>query len=220
MVDYTKPWNQQLKDWIKDSGKSQTQLSFELGIPRSTLRGYINGICTLKLIKPENLMKLYEVTGLECFKYSTPTISMEAPKDISADDSKKDTESDFGKELSTQIRKGKEGIEKAINDILSNIPGGKKLELGLLKAQLYNPSVAQRVDAIMQLLEVLSEEIDYFRSASSEEKKILVERLQSDPQNYSYVHQMLNVIYQGKQLDAWMLLAQPPSKIKKILKGK
>ena len=70
----------------------------------------------------------------------------------------------------------------------------------------------------MELLDVLGEEVDYFRTASAEEKMVLIERLQSEPESFSYATQMLNVIYSGKKIDSWMLMAQPPSRIKRLTK--
>jgi hypothetical protein len=47
-----------------------------------------------------------------------------------------------------------------------------------LKAQQYTPQ--QRTDAVMELLEILAEEVDYFRTAPLDEKKILADRLQKE----------------------------------------
>lgn len=231
-----KTWNQQLSEWYKDSGKSISQIVAECGIPQKSISEYINGTRTnLDRISLERKDVLYKLTGLECFKVKSPQIEMSEPKEV---DEKLPTNqygklkefeqvltqpdlgSILGKTFSEIIQPVKEGLNKIIEQATSDLTGEQKLKTGLLKAQLYRPTTEQRTNAIMELLDILSEEIDYFRTAPDKEKQVLVERLQKEPESFGYITQMLNIIYGGKKLDSWMLMAQPPSKLKKIMRNK
>lgn len=118
------------------------------------------------------------------------------------------------------VKKGIEGIERIVSEATAGLSGSEKLRAGLLKFQLYRKTAGERADVIMELLNVLSEEVDYFRTASREERRVLVERLKRDPDSFGYVTQMLNVLYKGEKIDSWMLMAQPPSKIGRVVGNK
>jgi hypothetical protein len=201
-----------------------TQIEEQTGIPRSTFGDYVRGrISDLDRIAPGRLKVLYDLTGLDCFKYEVPKIEMLEPgrKPEYASRSREKAEEYVkadAKELSEIARQGKARIDKVVEKIAEQLRGGQRLGAGLLKYQQYKPSVHQRTEAIMELLDVLGEEVDYFRTAPENEKKVLVDRLQSEPESFGYVTQMLNIIYSGKKIDSWMLMAQPPSKIKKLTK--
>lgn len=196
MFSGSKTWNEELKEWYDSNSMSYSKIKEISGIPRSTFRDYIGGrITNLEKISPERKKALYNLTGLECFG----------------------DEKDEYETLSRIIEEGKRGLEKLAEELALKLTGSQKLKSGLLKIQIYQPSAQQRVDAIMELLDVLSEEVDYFRSASEEEKKILVERLQKEPESFGYVSQILNIIYSGKNINSWMLMTQPPSKLKRII---
>lgn len=203
-------WNQQLSEWFSKSGKTITQINQETGIPKSTLGDYIHGKSKhLDRISPDRLKILHNLTGLTCFEYTSPKIEMSEPEKL--------TKGDMGG-ISEIAKRGKDAIDRIVEKTTSELSGIQKLEEGLLKAQQYEPTTQQRADAIMELLDVLSEEIDYFRTAPEEEVKVLSQRLQEEPESFGYVSQILNILYSGKKLDSWMLLSQPPSKIKKITK--
>jgi hypothetical protein len=234
-------WNEQLHEWYKNSGKSPKEILNETGIPKSTFRDYVSGRTSdLNKIAPERLKTLYDLTGLVCFKKETPNIPMPEAEKVeksylnekkvlnefseALQESQYQSDQAFYKLLGDTVKDmmstGKEGLDKILDDFSSKLSGGEKFQAGLLKSQRYQPSPTDRADAIMELLDVLSEEVDYFRTAPEKEKKILVERLQKDPESFGYASQMLSIIYSGKKLDSWMLMAQPPSKIKKIRNGK
>ncbi|MAH03786.1 hypothetical protein CMI39_03305 [Candidatus Pacearchaeota archaeon] len=211
-----KTWNDQLSRWYDDFKKSGKRMKDITKIPNSTFGDYIHGRSKdIDKISIERRKALYELTKLECFKYEEPKIEMNKPKDQS-----------IGKYLSKNnlegipdiARQGKKNIDEIINQITSQLKGREKLEAGLLKSQQYKPNVLQRTDAIIELLDVLSEEVDYFRTASDDEKNVLIKRLQKEPESFGYVTQMLNIIYSGKKIDSWMLMIQPPSKIKRLTK--
>ena len=220
-----KDWNKQLEEWFTASGKTIPQLSNESGIPRGTLGDYISGrITTLDKISPDRRKTLYELTGLEVFyikgvQIEFPKTSSEksqGPTSRRVDDAELSRR--VGARLDVYARQAKEGIDALVGEATTNLTGLQKLDAGALKSQRYSPTVKQRTEGVMELLDVLAEEIDYFRTATSEEKKVLVDRLQRDPESFGYISQMLNVIYSGKGLDNWMLLSQPPSKIKRATK--
>jgi len=216
-----KSWNKELEKWFTDSGQTILQLSEKSGIPRGTLGDYIKGrIINLDKILPERRKSLYELTGLEVFYHegvqiAFPKTSQEPTFRSAGDD---EISRRTGARLEAYARQAKKGIDDLLGEATSNFPGLQKLNAGLLKSQRYSPTAQQRAEGIMELLDVLAEEIDYFRTSTSEEKKALVDRLQRDPESFGYISQMLNVIYSGKGLDNWMLLSQPPSKIKRATK--
>jgi|TARA_B100001971_G_scaffold144685_1_gene133844 hypothetical protein len=226
----TKTWNQQLAEWYKifrNGGKCMNDIKKITNIPRSTFGDYIHGRSkNINNMSQDRRKALYELTKLECFEYEGPKIQMLKPKDkipgkyppIPIKNLEKE-QGEYGDMKILNIAKqGKKNIDQIVNQITSQLTGREKLETGLLKSQQYKPNAQQRTDAIMELLDVLSEEVDYFRTASDDEKNVLIKKLQKEPESFGYVTQMLNIIYSGKKIDSWMLMAQPPSKIKKIKK--
>ena len=233
----SKTWNEQLKIWYKASGKSVIALAKDIGIPRSTFEEYIYGrMKNISRIKPDRLGKLYDYTKLECFKYEgsqSPRIPVPGEEDYGREDknpgknvggrpkgSKNKPKETRIENISDLIRTGRIGIDRIVENIAVQLSAYETVRQGMLKSQRYKPSTEERADAIMETLDILAEEVDYFRTAPDDEKKILVDRLQADPQSFGYASQMLNIIYGGKKLDSWMLMAQPPSKIKRISGGK
>ncbi len=213
-----KTWNEQFAEWCRNSGKNLMQISQEIGIPYNTLFNYKNrDVTNIDKINPERRDILYKATGLECFKYA-PRIEMPEPKKYQEPTYIGKLRS-IGSEILSATRKGRDGIDKVVEEAISQIPGREKLEAGLLKAQRYNPDAKHRVDAIMEIIDILAEEVDYFRTAPNGDKAILVERLKNEPESFGYVSQMLNILYKGEGVDKWMLMAQPPSKIKRIIRG-
>ncbi|MBU0760299.1 MAG: helix-turn-helix domain-containing protein [Nanoarchaeota archaeon] len=217
MNEGSESWNERLRRLQINSGKSIGQLARETGIPRSTLGDYVHGkITDLNRISPERLDALYELTNDECFKYERTKIEMPERTPQSPED----FETMTGKILSNIMNEGKSGIDNLMEQFTEQMTGGQKLEAGLLKAQRYRPTPEQRAGAIMELLDVLSEEVDYFRTAPKVEKDVLVKRLQENPESFGYATQMLGIIYSGKSLDTWMLMAQPPSRLRNLRRDK
>ncbi len=213
-----KTWNQQFAEWCRNSGKNLMQISQEIGIPYNTLFNYKNAdVKNVDKISPGRRDILYKTTGLECFK-CTQRIEILEPKKYKEPTHVRKLKS-IGSEILDAARKGKESIDRVVEEAISKIPGREKLEAGLLKAQRYNPDAKQRADAIMEILDILAEEVDYFRTAHNGDKGILIERLKKEPESFGYVSQMLNILYKGEGVDKWMLMAQPPSKIKRVIRG-
>ncbi len=212
----SKTWNEQLADWCKNSGKNISELAREAGINPDTFKEYVSGrrVKNIGGINPEKRDALYKLTGLEFFKYQGARIEISSPKPYQ--EVNKQEEASLGSVISELARKGKESIDKIVEQTSSELRGNQKLEQGLLKAQQQKPTAEKRTEAIIELLDVLAEEVDYFRTAPAYEKKLLTERLQKEPESFGYITQMLNIIYNGKQIDSWMLMAQPPSKIKRL----
>lgn len=220
-----KTWNQELVGWFEKSGKSFKNIKDESGIPRSSFSDYIHSRVTdLGRISSERLGVLYSLTGLECFKYETPRIEVSEPRERVPKEYGGAQEGSSrvgqGRHIVDMAKQKKGDIERTVDQAASQLTGRERLEAGMLKAQRYSPEVGERADAIMELLDVLGEEIDYFRTAPENEKKVLIERLQEEPESFGYVSQMLNIIYGGKKMDSWMLMVQPPSKIKRLTKGR
>ena|SRR3989338_612173 len=212
MESSTKPWNEQLVEWYKSSGKSFSEIKKATGIPKSTLGEYLKGAYkNLSKISPERRSVLYNITGLECLKYEGPLIEIGEPKKI--EKLPLEVAEDIGK-----INQAKKDLSTLVKKTGEKLTGMQKLEKGLLKIQQYRPSVQERADAIMQLIEVLSEEADYFRTASYEERKFMSETLKKDSESFIYVSKILNILYSGGAFDTWMQITQPPSKLKNIIK--
>jgi len=186
MSKKSETWNDQLREWYEHSGLTTREIFESAGLPRRTFKDYISG----------NIKNLDRLTDKNRkMLYELTGLDIFNPEDQSRAERK---------------------VVSRPGDDTSQLSGMQKLEKGLLQAQRYRPSAQQRTDAIMELLDVLSEEVDYFRTASEDEKRVLVKRLQREPESFGYVSQMLNVIYKGQKLDSWMLMAQPPSRLKRL----
>lgn len=223
-----KSWNEQLKEWVEGSGKSITQISQNIGIPRSTLGDYMNGK-TKEINNDLRRQQLYNLTNLECFKESyTPNISKAQPKSVKilTRPPRRRQPQESGLESKTHkqdVLSELKQVQSEILDIITDKYAGKatglqKLKSHLLKAQKYQPTIEQRVEGIMELFDVLAEEVSYFRIADERERQQLVEKLKKEPGSFSYVNQIVNILYHGKSIDDWLLLNEPPHRIKKILK--
>lgn len=202
----SKTWSQQLAEFVSKSGKTASQVAREMGFKDSTFRDYVSGRQSkLESISPERRKILYLKTRLECFKTEDST-------------SPATQEPNLDSAVSELFKLGRDGVERIVTQLVSQLNTDKTSKLALLKAKLYHPSAEQRTSMIMELLDVLCEEVDYFRTSPAEETKVLVDRLQKEPASFGYVTQMLNVIYGGKAIDSWMRQAQPPSKLKKMMR--
>jgi len=202
---------EQLRQWYHTQGstKERGKVVKAAGIPMATWQDYVSGTINLENITADRKRLLYQMTGLECFRQKGQSIeTSQATSETSSSN----------QQLSEVAKYGKQQIDKVVLAATSQLSGIQKLEAGLLQAQQYQPSAQQRTDAIMELLDILASEVDYFRTANDSEKTVLVDTLQQDPQSFGYITQMLNIIYQGKNLDNWMLMAQPPAKIKNIMR--
>jgi hypothetical protein len=215
-------WNDQLAEWVRASGKSITDLGREFGLPRTTLKNYVGGeVSKLDKVSYENRRKLYEMTKLECFKCEAPACSKSGLESAT----EKYHGSEIGGPSAEEIRKfaqfGKMRIESLVDNLKEALgfDGYTRLKAGILKAQTYSPDARERADAIVELIEVLGNEVDYFRTANQDERQILNKKLRENSDSLGYATQMLNIIYNGKGMDSWMLLSQPPAKVRQIMRN-
>lgn len=207
-----KQWYEQLADWYKSTEKTFSEIKRATGIPKTTLGTYLHcKVKNLDRISPERRNILYNLTGLECLKYEGLRIEIGEPRKIErlAPEVKGDIE---------KINQEKKDLTMLVKKTGEKLTGMQKLEAGLLKVQQYRPSVQERADAIMEIIEVLSEEADYFRTAPYEEKKLMSERLKKDSESFVYMSKILNILHSGEAFDTWMMLTQPPSKLRNIIK--
>jgi len=221
MEDSNQDWNSELANWHRKSGKTISAIAREGGIPKTSFSEYLSGkVKDLGKLSEERKDALYKLTGLECFKTSYPAINLnkingtEVPQNNGKGYSPKNDTYSPGESMGEIVNSSKKGIENIVEKATSGLSGIQKLRAGLLKSQQYGAN--ERADAIMELLDILSEEVDYFRTAKENEKDILNSKLKENPESFGYVSQMLNIIYQGKKLDSWMLMAQPPSRMKRL----
>jgi hypothetical protein len=194
-----KTWNSEFNSWYKGLGspKVRGRIVKEAGLSTENIFRYANGsVQNLDRISEETRIKLYKLSGLEFFKVEGIEVKEFSSYAVRTD-------------YNQESDKNTESIDH------SNLTGIQKLEAGLLKFQEYKPSAQKRADAVMELIDVLAEEVDYYRTSNNEERNALVERLKESPESFGYVTQILNILYQGKQLDSWMLMAEAPSKAKR-----
>jgi len=214
----TPNWNAQLKQWCESQGKRLSDIAKEIGMPRQSLHNYAEGVSTeIDRISGERRMQLYAATGIEAFKVEggytpKPTLIPGNRKGKKRTQRIVDTSRAHGRIEDTS--RTYEKVDPSV--VRDGLTGIQKLEAGLLQFQQYRPSPEKRAEAVLELIDVLAEEVDYYRSASAEERRVLVERLKQNPESFGYATQILNVLYQGKQIDSWMMMAQPPSKIRRI----
>lgn len=209
-------WNQKFTKWVNDSGSSVREIAITTSISRGSIHDYTTGRVTeMDRVSRRNRKILYDLTGIPEFKYDGIDKPEEEKPIIELKPNYE--RQDNYERLSETIKGLKEGIDRLVAERLECLPGNQRFLEGLLQSQIQKPTVKQRAGAIMEIIDVLAEEVDYFRTASDDERKELVASLKREPESYGYVTQLLNVIYSGKQLDNWMLLAQPPARIKKRL---
>ncbi len=238
-------WNEQLKQWYQNSeykGKGMDVLGKACGIARSTLGDYMAGRMTeLSRMSPDKRKKLHDLTKLDCFipESAIPPINMDepaarkpyTPKQRESAPSPLEQErtlraltgESFGEALKVLTGPLLESQNKGIDGIIESMTKGigigpaDMLDAGMVMAQVYRPTPERRIKAISQLMTLLTEEIDYFRTHESE-AKVLTEEFKRDSlfgENLRYITQMYNIIAGGKGMDTWMKLAQPPSIIRK-----
>lgn len=208
-------WNAQLSSWYKSSGLTPTQIKDKTGIPKSSWSDYVSGkITDLGRVSPDRRKILLELTGLEVFRYHGPRIDMGAPKASPNGSSRDKTPGPSAYDA------GRQKLETAVDEATSDLSGDERFRSGLLKAQRYTPKPEERAQAILELLDVLAEEVDYFRTAPDNEQAMLVEALQSGPESYTYASQMLEIMIRGDQTKSWMTFAQPPSKLRRLNRGR
>src|SRR3989344_8801490 len=205
--EYSKSWNQKLNEWFSKSGKKVSDIE-KIGLHSGTFYDYRTGrIKDLSKVSWRNKKILYELTGLECFNIENH------PENQRNEDWRRAV---MGESLT--------GLEEAVRDLrrAARIIEATLEEKGhlVIKARVYSPTPEERADGVMQLIDILAEEVDYYRTATAEERQALVSGLQADPSSFGYVTQMLNAIYNGKSIDSWMMMAQAPSKVRKAVEKK
>jgi hypothetical protein len=174
----------------------------------------------LEKVSYESRRKLYEMTKMECFRCEASV--SDSAKTYSPPEGFIREESDI---ISGQLRKVAESYKRAINEVSNDLcqifglEGLLKLKAGLMKTQRYHPDARERSDAIIELIETLGNEVDYFRTAREDERQILNKKLRENSDSLGYATQMLNVIYSGKGIDSWMLMSQPPARVRKMMKN-
>ena len=206
-----KTWNQQLRDWYVNQGTAYQRSGKirDIGIPRKTMNNYINGKTkNLSNISSERKQILYSLTGLEIFNTEKPQSQL---------DSEHVFDYSENAEFSEAISELQNGLTQLVQSTVEKLglPNNERLRQGLTKSQQYQASAEQRADGVMELLDMVAAEVDYFRTASEDETKILVDKLKADPDSFGYATQMINILYEGKQINNWMLIAQPPTKLRR-----
>jgi len=173
-----------LNEWFKrqTKWKSRAELGRALEIKESTLRDYFTG---RHQPGSENRQKLFEVTGLECFK---PTSEEEVSQ----------------VELPTPQRPEK--LEIPWNNVGEQLIAiGKAVaQLGKLLIRSSASDVAEKVEAVETALYTLSDELEFFKEGSANSREILRRRL-SGP-DVGYVATLLKALFDEEKFQNWLAM--------------
>ncbi len=229
-----KSWNQKLEEWFKSSGLKIADVE-RAGLSSGTFYDYRTGrITDLSRVSEGNRRKLYSLTHLDCFKVEGYEGGDDLAKEaidsavVGADDAF--VEHITGSKRRTRSESGNKSLESSTDNLSSAIHdlrrAARVLEQAveasgerIVKVRVYEPTSDERADSVMQLIDLLAESIDHYRTATSDERQVLVDKLKADPSSFGYVTQMINAFYKGENIDSWMMMAQPPSKIRRAMKG-
>jgi hypothetical protein len=221
-----KTWNQQLAEALKKKGLTPSQAlktpELRNTFKRSTLDDMIyNRTKNLHLVAPKRILALYKLTNLGIFREAYIQVTKQDPKSAAGFELEERTKPlKYGEglsQLTSEVDEIKKKVDGLVERLTDQLPGQLKLKHGLLKVQRYSPSAEQRADALMEVLDLGAEIVDYFRTASGSERQILVKKLKRNPESYGYLTKMLNVLYKDEGVESWMRTMQPPHRVKKVL---
>jgi len=173
-----------LSEWFKTQTKwkSRAELGRALEIKESTLGDYFTG---RHQPGPENRQKLFKATGLECFK---PPKEKVAPR------------------VEVPIPQQPEKLEIPWDDI-----GDQLVEIGKAVARLgklltHSPAsdVAEKVEAVEDILYTLNDELEFFKQGSANSREILRQRL-SGP-DVGYVTTLLKALFDEEKFQNWLAM--------------
>lgn len=205
MAEESKTWNEQLKEWYQNSGKSQSQIYDEIHIPRGTFSNYISGsIKDLSRVSPERKRLLYQLTGLECFKDEIPTTELIKP----SEDVRKSSD-----DLVSVLLYIDNNLACIKNELIQRLP---YYESSVLLRSKYIPTSQERMQIVETAIDTLVEQMNYYKMAPPKEREELVKYLRDlgEVERWGYVVNLLSGINKpGDMPDTFARVLEAPKKI-------
>ncbi len=194
----------QLMKYIVENYKgSIDQFARDKGFDRGTIRYFISG--EHSKMKPRIQQKVYEVTRLECFNNSELT-KISKPQ-IKEETMKEETTSD----LTERLSRISEGLESLKLEFAQNI---SKYEASQLLRER-EPTLEERMKTVETVIDILVEQINYYKTAPQEERESLVRHLRDldEIDRWGYVVNIMHGLAKpGNTPDTFARSLEPPPK--------
>jgi len=178
------PMHVALNEWFKGQKKWKSRAEFgrAIEIEESTLGDYFKGRHQPGL---GNRQKLFETTGLECFR---PLKEKVAPQ------------------VEVRILKQPEKLEIPWDDVGEQlIEIGKAVaQLGKLLSRSPTSDVAGKVEAVENILYTLNHELEFFKQGSANSREILRQRLNGP--DVGYVATLLKALFDEEKFQNWLAM--------------
>lgn len=178
------PMHVALNEWFKKQTKwkSQAELGRALKINESTLGDYFRG---RHQPGSENRRKLFEVTGLECFK---PPKEKEAPQ------------------VEAPIPQQPEKMEIPWDDIGEQLVeiGKAVARLGRLFTRSSVSDVSTRVQVVEDILYTLNDELDFFKKGTAHARETLRQHLNGA--DVGYLTTLLKALFDEERFQNWLAM--------------
>jgi len=177
------PINVALNEWLKEQTKWKSRADFarEIEIKESTLGDYFTG---RHQPSPESRQKLFQATGLECFK---PMEVKEAPQ----------IEPAISEPEKRVVPWGEVGQQLVVI-------GQAVAQLGKLIIRYPASDVVAHIQAVEDTLYALNDELEFFKESSPHSRKILRQRL-SGP-DVGYVTTLLKALFDEEKFQNWLAM--------------
>ncbi len=177
------PINVALNEWLKKQTKWKSRADFarEIGINESTLGDYFKG---RHQPSPENRQKLFNITGLECFK---PVEREEVPQ----------VEPPIPEAEKWEVPWSEVGQQLVV-------VGEAFARLGKLLTRSSASDVVAHAQAVEDTLYLLNDKLELFKEGSPHSRKILRQRL-SGP-DVGYVTTLLKALLDEEKFQNWLAM--------------
>jgi len=206
-----KSWNQRLREWYKQSGMTLAQIQEKTSIPQSTFRDYLKGrTIDLRKVSQERRQALCQLTGYEFFIADETELTKYCivPTD-KKNELLKESDSDLTKIL-VDIEKNLYGIKLSLAQQLSSPE-----VLHLIRSQ-YSQNSHERMRTVETAIDILVEQVDYFRTTSQSERVKLVKYLKElgEIERWGYVVNIVDNLTKTDGIpDTFLRSMNPPKKI-------
>jgi len=203
-------WNKQFKAWFDMQTKYLTKsaLARDLGLGKSTVKDYLSGsIQNLDKVSKDAKFKLYQITELDCFKFEG--IDAYKPKEELV----KEKQPTRKEETYSGI---KELLDK-MGGVSNNLAGIRQDFAKRFPDKVKEYDTAQASERVIEGLEQVAMYLEPFRIGTKEQRDELIKRLKErGSETYAYIDQMIKIFESGRDMEAFIKLAQPPHILRRI----
>ena len=218
---------EEIRKWRESNNISIADVARKMEAPYEAIKDLLRG--RIKYLSDDRRNKLYEITRLEILNEPVEPLS-EGYIKLQADKSKTDKELTRS-EPSVPLREGK---RNDITRLLKNIEGSlKSLKIDLaqkassydaadLLKEDYKPTYEERVRVVETAIDLLVEQINYFKSSPQGERENLVRYLRDlgEIERWGYVVNVFGgITKQGNTPDTFARTLDSPQKNKKTGKN-